>query len=118
MDRRTKEQCFQRYTYSLRESLRKGPFTESEDFIVMTGVRIFGEASWARIADFIPHRTAQQIHSRYNNFLKVNFDSWTPKDDFKLLELVKKHDAKNWVKVAKEFETKTRTQCRNRFYVS
>jgi len=118
MHKRTKEQCFQRYTYSLRDKLRKGPFSEHEDFIVMIGVRIFGEANWAKIADFLPRRTAQQIHARYNNFLKPNFKSWTPKDDFKLLKLVKMHGAKDWVKIAGEFgAAKTRTQCRNRFYV-
>jgi N-glycosylase/DNA lyase len=72
MHRRTKDQCFQRYTYSLRESLKKGAFSESEDFIVMIGVRIFGESSWTKIADFLPQRTPQQIYARYTNFLKVS----------------------------------------------
>ena len=48
----------------------------------------------------------------------MNFDSWTPSEDYRLLELVKEHGSKDWVKVATEFGTgKSRTQCRNRFYV-
>ena len=63
MDHRTKEQCYQRYMYSLKDTLRKGTFTEAEDFIVMAGFKIFGPA-WTKIADFMPHRTPVQLHSR------------------------------------------------------
>lgn len=116
MNKRTKEQCYQRHQYSLRDNLRKGAFTDEEDFMIVVGVRLFGE-SWVKIARFIPHRTAVQLHSRYNAFLNVTFESWTPRDDYRLLELVKEHGSRDWVKVASEFGGKTRTQCRNRFHV-
>lgn len=80
MDRRTKEQCYQRYVYSLRETLRKGGFAADEDFVVMVGVKLFG-MDWAKIVDFMPHRTANQIHSRYNTFLKANFATWTNEEN-------------------------------------
>ena len=115
MDRRTKDQVYQRYVYSLRETLRKGAFTNDEDFVVMVGVKLFGH-DWARIVDFMPHRTANQIHSRYNTFLKANFATWTTEENQRLLECVKLHGTKNWTKIAEEVGgSKTRTQCRNRF---
>ena len=81
----------------------------------MVGVRLFGH-DWARIVDFMPHRTANQIHSRYNTFLKANFATWTNEENQRLLECVKKHGTKNWTKIAEEVGgSKTRTQCRNRF---
>ncbi len=137
MEKRTKEQCYQRYNNSLRDDLRKGAFTEEEDFMIMVGVRIFG-TQWVKIADFMTHRSPVQLHSRYNSFLCVNFDSWTPEvvvtlvkvifflitkillqDDYKLLALVKTHGSKDWVKISQELGvgTKTRTQCRNRFFI-
>ncbi len=82
MERRTKEQCYQRFVYSLRDNLRKGAFNSDEDFVVMVGVKLFGQ-DWAKIVDFIPHRTPNQIHSRYNTFLKANFSTWTTEEDVK-----------------------------------
>ena len=81
----------------------------------MVGVRLFG-TDWARIVDFMPYRTANQIHSRYNTFLKANFATWTTEENQGLLECVKKYGTKNWTKIAEEVGgSKTRTQCRNRF---
>ena len=80
MTNRTKDQCYQRYMCSLREKLQKGFFNEIEDFIVIVGVRLFG-TKWDRIADFIPSRTPMQIHSRYNTYLKANFENWTEDED-------------------------------------
>ena len=95
--------------------MRKGAFTNDEDFVIMVGERLFGH-DWARIVDFMPYRTANQIHSRYNTFLKANFATWTTEENQRLLECVKKHGTKNWTKIAQEVSgSKTRTQCRNRF---
>ena len=74
MNARTKDQCYQRYMCSLREQLQRGFFNEVEDFVIIVGVRLFGQ-NWGRIADFIPSRTPMQIHSRYNTFLKVRLFS-------------------------------------------
>jgi hypothetical protein len=37
MERRTKEQCYQRYVYSLKDSIRRGAFTDAEDMILIIG---------------------------------------------------------------------------------
>ena len=115
MKNRTKEQCYQRYTYSLRSTLRKGFFTPEEDFMILIGVTLFGE-QWAKIADFIPHRNAVQLHSRYNTFLKASFDDWKPEEDKMLLEHVRQLGTRAWVTIAQKIGNKTRTQCRNRFH--
>ena len=56
------------------ENLRLQLIDEVEDFVIIVGVRLFGQ-NWGRIADFIPSRTPMQIHSRYNTFLKVRLFS-------------------------------------------
>ena len=116
MDHRTKDQCYQRYRFSLRDDLLKGAFSEQEDFMIMVGVKIFGE-NWAKIGDFMPNRTPMQLHSRYKTFLSVKFTDWSPREDYKLLELVKSLGTSDWVKVANGLPGKTRTQCRTRFQV-
>ncbi len=78
MHKRTKDQCYQRYNYSLRPELRKGTFSESEDFMIMVGHKIFG-SQWVKIAEFMPNRSPVQLHSRFNSFLNANFESWAPK---------------------------------------
>ncbi len=104
---RTKEQCFQRYRSSLKESIRKGGFTENEDFMIMVGVKIFGEKDWVSIAEYTPNRSAAQLHSRYNTFLKANLNNWSKDEDFKLLNLYTEYKRKtgndetvDWVKIA------------------
>ena len=117
MHNRTKDQCYQRYVYSLRDEVRQGFFEEAEDFIILVGVKLFGTV-WARISHFIPSRTPMQIHSRYNTFLKANFDNWTAEEDYQLLKAVKETSNKSdWKSVANAFDNKrTRSQCRQRFY--
>lgn len=111
---RTKDQCYQRYTYSVKERLRKGLFHELEDFVIIVGVKLFG-TDWTRISDFLPSRTPVQIHSRYNTFLKANFDRWTQDEDMRLLNAVKEMGDKDWRAIAARFSRRTRSQCRTRF---
>ena len=115
MEHRTKDQCYQRYVYSISDQIRMGFFEENEDHIILVGSKLFGH-DWARIADFIPTRTPMQIHSRYNTFLKANFENWTQDEDIKLLATVKDKGEKDWVAIANEFKYRTRSQCRQRFY--
>ena len=82
MHNRTKDQCYQRYMYSLRDEVRQGLFEEVEDFVIIVGVKLFGP-DWMRISHFIPTRTPMQIHSRYNTFLKANFENWTQDEDLR-----------------------------------
>ena len=116
MTNRTKDQCYQRYVYSLQSHLRKGVFSENEDFIIIIGVRLFGH-NWAKISQFLQNRTPIQIHSRFNTFLNANFIPWSHEEDLKLLKLVREKGYHVWSEISKAFDGRTRSQCRNRFYV-
>ena len=104
-----------RYVYSIRADVRQGYFEEDEDHILLVGAKLFGH-DWARISHFIPSRTPMQIHSRFNTFLKANFENWTQEEDLQLLEKVKEKGTKDWKQIANEFQSRTRSQCRQRFY--
>jgi len=101
MECRTKDQCWQRYLYSLREDIRRGPFTDEEDMLLLAGVEMYG-TDWSKIADHFTSRTPIQIFSRWNSFLKPDFQNWTPEEDSCLLDLVKKYGDKDWLKISKE----------------
>jgi hypothetical protein len=116
MANRTKDQCYQRYTISLQPHLRKGIFTQSEDFVIIIGVKLFGH-NWAKIAEYLPNRTPIQIHSRFNIFIKANFEPWSREEDHKLLNLVKEKGNSIWAEIAQNFEKRTRSQCRSRFHI-
>ena len=55
MERRTKEQCYQRYVYSLKDSIRHGPFTDAEDMLLIIGKELYGK-DWAKISEMLPCR--------------------------------------------------------------
>ena len=55
MDRRTKEQCYQRFVYSLKDSIRHGPFTDAEDMLLIIGKELYG-SDWAKISEMTPCR--------------------------------------------------------------
>ena len=64
MQNRTKEQCYQRWTLSAKNGIRRGHFLEIEDFLIIIGIKFFGK-NWAKISEIIPQRGPSQTHSRY-----------------------------------------------------
>ena len=40
MERRTKDQCYQRFVFSLRDNIRKGPYSEAEDMLLVMGEKV------------------------------------------------------------------------------
>ncbi|XP_059093957.1 snRNA-activating protein complex subunit 4 homolog [Tigriopus californicus] len=115
MEGKTKDQCYQRYFFSLTDGLRTGAFSESEDFLIYAAVKLFGE-QWRLISDYIPFRNASQILARYQNVLSADLRSWKKEDDQRLLEAVKELGTKDWVKVAERTPGKSRLRCRTRFF--
>ncbi len=68
MCRRTKDQCYQRYVYSLREGVRHGAWLEVEEWLVLLGQRLY-QRDWAKITQLLQTRTplqARQIFSPLN----------------------------------------------------
>ena len=119
MERRTKDQCYQRYVYSLKDIIKKGPFSDAEDILLFIGEKLY-KNDWAKISEIIPCRTAIQLHSRYNHFLKADHKPWTEDEDVALLEQVRKHGLRDWVLISQQLAVnfggeRTRGQCRQRF---
>lgn len=119
MERRTKDQCYQRYVYSLKDIIKKGPFSDAEDILLFIGEKLY-KNDWSKISEIIPCRTAIQLHSRYHHFLKADHKPWTEDEDVALLEQVRKHGLRDWVLISQQLAAnyggeRTRGQCRQRF---
>jgi hypothetical protein len=114
---RTNEQCRSRWVSTLDVSNgKKGEWTPAEDAKLTKAVKKHGN-NWVTIAKLVPGRTNMQCRQRWVGPLDL-FDGkkgkWTPAEDAKLMEAMKKHD-KEWAKVAVIVPGRTRDQCRHRW---
>jgi hypothetical protein len=99
---RTRIQCFNRWSYSLRDGIvnggvaeRKGAWTADEDGMLQEAVQLNDGKNWVAIAALVPGRIRSQCMYRWHNFLKhiiVNggaaerttndvIDLWSDSDD-------------------------------------
>jgi len=120
MPRRSKEQCCQRYQYSLKHTIRHGKFTDPELWILILGERLYGR-NWTSLAELIPTRTVMQIQAHWSNYMAADFgNAWTTEENILLLETVKRVGLRNWAEVAKTMDDGTgrrnRVRCRDRFF--
>jgi hypothetical protein len=68
MYRRTKDQCYQRYVYSLREGVRHGAWLEVEEWLVLLGQRLY-QRDWAKITQLLQTRTPLQARQIFSPFI-------------------------------------------------
>lgn len=105
-----------RYMFTLNPEINRAPFTVEEDCILMAAIKEYGLNFREFPTNLLPGRNMKQIRSRYNNVLKhVNVrEHWTEEHDKKLMKLVERH-GNEWVKIADEMVSHSRTSCRQRY---
>ena len=117
MEDRTKEQCSSRFSFALRDNLRKGHFSEVEDLLLVVGIKLHG-SDWTRITEIIPCRNSRQLHSRFNYFFKGEKAAWTKEEDEALLKEFKRLGRSDWSRISEELARRgverNRGQCRRR----
>ena len=117
MEDRTKEQCSSRFSFALRDNLRKGHFSEVEDLLLVVGIKLHG-SDWTRISEIIPCRNSRQLHSRFNYFFKGEKAAWTKEEDEALLKEFKRLGRSDWSRISEELARRgverNRGQCRRR----
>jgi hypothetical protein len=121
---RTNKQCRKRWVNVLDPANngtnlpngKRGKWTPAEDAKLTEAVKKYGN-NWVTVAELVSSRTNKQCRSRWVDILNVpngKIGTWTPAEDAKLTEAVKKH-GNNWVKVAVIVPGRTRDQCRHRW---
>ncbi|KAG0235589.1 hypothetical protein BGW42_005028 [Actinomortierella wolfii] len=113
---RTNKNCRKRWFHSLDPSLRKGAWTEEEDYLLITGVQKF-KGQWSKIAERIQGRTDDQCAKRWRESLDPHIDrtAWTPEEDALLLQKYEEFGSQ-WQKIAALFfPGRPGLHCRNRW---
>ncbi|XKL63641.1 hypothetical protein PGB90_006005 [Kerria lacca] len=115
---RTYAQIHSHWMYVLEPKLKKGRFT-SEEHDMMERMLKEGK-SYSEIAKIVQNRSVVQIRSHFDVKTNdvLNKGTWTSEEENLLFKLVKKYGTSNWVKISEEMKTRTRTQCRLKYFLS
>ena len=110
-------QCLHRWTKILRPGLKKGPWKEEEDLMLMEWVRKNGATNWSKATKVIRGRSGKQIRERWFNTLNPNVKKgeWSAAEDALIFDLYAQIGAR-WTQIAAEFNGRTENSIKNRFY--
>ena len=114
IEKRTKQQIYFRWMYSLAPHLKKGRFTEEEDKLLIDAIEKYG-LNFKKISAFVlPARTSAQLSDHYNTIANKEENVWTIEQDSKLIDLYREY-GNDWAKIATFFDSKGRVQLRHRY---
>lgn len=101
-----------------KKCLQKQYWTKEEDDKLQALVHKYGAKNWKRIASSFSNRTDVQCLHRWQKVLNPELvkGPWTSEEDQKVIEMVKKHGAKNWSKIASYLPGRIGKQCRERWH--
>uniref|UniRef100_A0A224Z8X1 snRNA-activating protein complex subunit 4 n=1 Tax=Rhipicephalus zambeziensis TaxID=60191 RepID=A0A224Z8X1_9ACAR len=118
MDGRSKRQLRNRYNRSMDPSLRHGPWTALEDVMLLIAVKLYGDTSWSKVASMVPGRLDSQCKDHYQDCYdpRLVTGQYTPDEDYTLLQLVQKHGAGHWAKVAREMPWRSSSSVKMRYW--
>ena len=93
-------------------------FTKSEDEIIISLVKIYGDHNWEEIVKRLPKRTTRQCRERWLYHLNPSLNSlpWTQEEDQLLLKLHKKYGSR-WTQLSHYFNGRPNCSLKNRFFV-
>ncbi|XP_064146741.1 snRNA-activating protein complex subunit 4 [Loxodonta africana] len=119
MEGRDSMQLIYRWTKSLDPSLRKGCWAPEEDAKLLQAVAKYGAQDWFKIREEVPGRSDAQCRDRYLRRLHFSLKKgrWNPKEEEKLIELIEKHGAGHWAKIAAELPHRTGSQCLSKWKI-
>ena len=112
---RTDWQCRLRWTQSLDTTINRGPWTASEDKILIDAHKKLGN-KWAEISKLIDGRTDNQCRHRWSLVLDstIQRSRWSAREDKILMDAHKKLGNK-WVEISKLIAGRTDKQCKQRW---
>ncbi|GAA6064469.1 hypothetical protein JCM10212_001818 [Sporobolomyces blumeae] len=111
--------CINRWTKSLRPTIKRGKWSREEDDTLRAAVKAVGK-NWKLIAPRVTGRTDAQCRERWTNFLDPKVligQPWSAEEDRILLEA--KEAGKSWSEISKTCfnETRTDNNCFRRYTV-
>ncbi len=97
--------------------LKKGPWSEQEDQLLIKWVKTNGACNWTKCSDFIKGRSGKQCREHWNNSLdpQLTKGQWTAEEDLLIMVFYKKYDG-SWKRIIPIFEKRTENSIKNRFF--
>ncbi|XP_048469374.1 snRNA-activating protein complex subunit 4 [Rhincodon typus] len=113
MEGRNSSQLLYRWSKSLDPSVKKGPWTRTEDELLLKAVAKYGTREWFKIQEEVPGRVDAQCRGRFLNTLNHNLRKgrWSPEEERDFRELLAKHGVGRWSKIAAGLVGRTEAQC-------
>ncbi|KAJ3158418.1 Myblike DNAbinding domain-containing protein [Geranomyces michiganensis] len=105
-DRHNAAQCKQRLQ-TLTESIKKGPWTEAEDSMLVRACTLVGRQDWDEIARHVPQRSATQCRVRSKHQIgQLNpRPVWSEEDFLRFRSVCMQPSGRpKWIELAKEFD--------------
>lgn len=116
---RTDVQCLHRWRKVISPELVKGPWTSSEDKIIIEEVQkvnSLANVKWSEIAQRLHGRIGKQCRERYLNYLDASIKrtEWTEEEDRILFE-IQRVIGNRWCEIAKVLPGRSENNVKNRY---
>ena len=114
---RSAVQCLHRWDKILRPGLVKGPWTASEDALLVDWIEKEGPTKWTQCAEMVPGRSGKQCRERWFNTLDpdIKKGDWQEEEDKTIFRLYRQLGPK-WTEMTKFLPGRTDNSIKNRFY--
>ena len=117
---RTHTQCLQRWKKVLQPGLKKGPWSDEEDRLLLSLVdkntSARGDIDWTAVASGVEGRTVRQVRERWRANLDPNVSKgvWSEEEDNLILAYQAQYGNK-WAFIARHLEGRTEHSVKTRF---
>ncbi|XP_072422131.1 snRNA-activating protein complex subunit 4 isoform X3 [Chiloscyllium punctatum] len=113
MEGRNSSQLLYRWSKSLDPTVKRGPWTQAEDELLLKAVAKYGTREWFKIQEEVPGRVDAQCRGRFLNTLNHNLRKgrWSPQEESEFRELLAKHGVGRWSKISAGLVGRTEAQC-------
>ena len=103
--------------FYISPEINKGPWTPSEDELLIEYVKKYGPKRWNVCAEFLKNRTSKQCREHWKNCLdpEIKKGDWTFEEDLILMAFYSKCKG-SWSQLIHYFNDRTENSIKNRFF--